>query len=535
MYNPYQNFGNTGERKQVGSNKANMVPDNMNGTSPKLYNGVRNYNYQQNSTSPPIGGTTNIVATANVNSRMSTPMNPTSHIQLAPRNLVNYAQAQTSGNNFYDNAYGQIHPLQYQQYQQMLQHNYPPQQQNLYASQFQNQSQQPAQSNQQVHLNLFQPHYQPQPAFNIQHQQPQQPQPQHQIQYQAHGQVQHQQQAQQQFQAQREAHYQAQLQAQQNQNLHSHPNSYDHKQPQLQSNSSPYQLHQATNQQLNNLLSSNLHHQAQHHTPHVSHLNHSIHLVQQAQSQPSQSQSHPQYRPQSQPHSQSSTPNIYQVQSTYDIPHQQHSNLDLEHHSNSKDSNGNLGRKRGRKSKNQSVAATNPTFDQFGHSSNPTADRSNHHQAAAIIQVDHETDGNSSPIEKRKRGRPKTLLFDASINQYIDSSHPNYKSVKQQLKNNSNGNELDGSYLGKSITTSNNPGNSHATHHSTYLIPHEFNELEVQNLLRKKDRRGRPRKFGFEETGITVKGVKVGGIKKKRQPKTSDESVVKKARGRPRK
>ena len=33
----------------------------------------------------------------------------------------------------------------------------------------------------------------------------------------------------------------------------------------------------------------------------------------------------------------------------------------------------------------------------------------------------------------------------------------------------------------------------------------------VQQLLKKKDRRGRPRKFPVEETGVTIKGIRING------------------------
>ena len=63
----------------------------------------------------------------------------------------------------------------------------------------------------------------------------------------------------------------------------------------------------------------------------------------------------------------------------------------------------------------------------------------------------------------------------------------------------------------------------------------------MQNLLQKKDRRGRPRKFPVEQTGVTIKGVRVNGTMKQRRKKDDDMyhsqlgRVVKRERGRPKK
>jgi len=63
----------------------------------------------------------------------------------------------------------------------------------------------------------------------------------------------------------------------------------------------------------------------------------------------------------------------------------------------------------------------------------------------------------------------------------------------------------------------------------------------VQQLLQKKDRRGRPRKFPIEETGLTIKGIRVNGTVKQRKKKDTEiyhsngQRIAKRERGRPRK
>ncbi|EGV61933.1 hypothetical protein PSN45_000629 [Yamadazyma tenuis] len=152
-------------------------------------------------------------------------------------------------------------------------------------------------------------------------------------------------------------------------------------------------------------------------------------------------------------------------------------------------------RKRGRKPKNQSLEATNPTFHQFD---NPPP----------------------VPAEKRKRGRPKLLILDPTLNSYIDSSHPNYKALRTQMK------REDGPVLSSYVDKS----------QSAYLL-REYDASEASKLLQKKDKRGRPRKFAVEETGITVKGVRIGGMKHKRKKSVTNPvpNQMKRPRGRPRK
>ncbi|PYD24022.1 hypothetical protein DND58_29040, partial [Pseudomonas syringae pv. pisi] len=67
-----------------------------------------------------------------------------------------------------------------------------------------------------------------------------------------------------------------------------------------------------------------------------------------------------------------------------------------------------------------------------------------------------------------------------------------------------------------------------------------LNDLAVQQLLEKKDKRGRPRKFPIEKTGLTIRGVRVSGTgrasttQKVQLPVVAvDDKVNKKRRGRP--
>lgn len=129
---------------------------------------------------------------------------------------------------------------------------------------------------------------------------------------------------------------------------------------------------------------------------------------------------------------------------------------------------------------------------------------------------------NAPKEPRRKRGRPRLLLYDSNTNEYMDSTHPNYKQLKKELESSG---KLTDEFL------------------STYLIKkasagsatsREYNEADIRDLMRKKDKRGRPRKFPIEETGMTVKGVRVDGIKKQKgKPRATGNS--KRPRGRPRK
>lgn len=122
---------------------------------------------------------------------------------------------------------------------------------------------------------------------------------------------------------------------------------------------------------------------------------------------------------------------------------------------------------------------------------------------------------------KKKRGRPKKLILDPSTNLYIDSSHVNFKKLNKLLKQNTDGSIKQASPMESGLRFD------------------SLNDQEMKQLLELKDRRGRPRKFPVEQTGITIKGVRVSGsmkARKKQMPVTTDPSnkVEKKKRGRPR-
>ncbi|KAK6465212.1 hypothetical protein DFJ63DRAFT_316448 [Scheffersomyces coipomensis] len=148
--------------------------------------------------------------------------------------------------------------------------------------------------------------------------------------------------------------------------------------------------------------------------------------------------------------------------------------------------------------------------------------------------------------EKKRRGRPKKLILDPETNQYIDSHHPRFKQLNKNLKITTA--ELaqssaltDHHYsIGTNQTTINpsattttapiqvslpiqgisngkppkpekelTPDLSRLFEQPTYL--RTLSDPSVQNLIQKKDRRGRPRKFPVEQTGVTIKGIRVNG------------------------
>ncbi|OBA23883.1 hypothetical protein METBIDRAFT_30257 [Metschnikowia bicuspidata var. bicuspidata NRRL YB-4993] len=128
------------------------------------------------------------------------------------------------------------------------------------------------------------------------------------------------------------------------------------------------------------------------------------------------------------------------------------------------------------------------------------------------------TDENGS---KKKRGRPKKLILDPTTNQYIDSSHANFKKLNKLLKESS----------GIAVKQAHSPMENGINLDS-------LNDQEMKQLLELKDRRGRPRKFPVEQTGITIKGVRVNGtMKGKRKDLVASlndsDKVQKKRRGRP--
>lgn len=109
----------------------------------------------------------------------------------------------------------------------------------------------------------------------------------------------------------------------------------------------------------------------------------------------------------------------------------------------------------------------------------------------------------AAPLEtKRKRGRPKKLLLDPATNTYIDLLHPNFKQLNKQLK---------------PVQTKEyrlEDGRTQVAPTALRL----FDDAAVRLLLKKKDRRGRPRKFPIEQTGVTIKGVRINGSKKRKSP-----------------
>lgn len=125
---------------------------------------------------------------------------------------------------------------------------------------------------------------------------------------------------------------------------------------------------------------------------------------------------------------------------------------------------------------------------------------------------------------KKKRGRPKKLILDPETNEYIDSSHEHYKKLNRLLKENTNPPKaiVLSELVGKLVATGTNFDS--------------LNDQTVKQLLEQKDRRGRPRKFPIEQTGVTIRGIRVNGALKsrKRSITGSPEEGTKRKRGRPR-
>jgi predicted type IV restriction endonuclease len=120
--------------------------------------------------------------------------------------------------------------------------------------------------------------------------------------------------------------------------------------------------------------------------------------------------------------------------------------------------------------------------------------------------------------DRKRRGRPKKLIFDSSLNEYIDSSHPNFKQLNKELKNLERIQMLTHILDADESFESENPGNNDSIaklhHQPTYL--RKLDDDAVKQLMQKKDRRGRPRKFPVEQTGLTIKGIRVNGNRKKK-------------------
>lgn len=126
--------------------------------------------------------------------------------------------------------------------------------------------------------------------------------------------------------------------------------------------------------------------------------------------------------------------------------------------------------------------------------------------------------------ERKKRGRPKKLILDPETNEFIDSSHEHYKRLNKLLMETAT-DKANTNDMGKLIQKGSNFDS--------------LNDQTVKQLLEQKDRRGRPRKFPIEQTGVTIKGIRVNGtLKARKKPVLAayavPDQVVKKKRGRPR-
>lgn len=132
---------------------------------------------------------------------------------------------------------------------------------------------------------------------------------------------------------------------------------------------------------------------------------------------------------------------------------------------------------------------------------------------------------------KKKRGRPKKYILDPATNDFIDSSHENFKRLNKLLKSTTK------TKLKKLGDAEQHIGIVKGTSLKS------LNDVAVQQLLEKKDKRGRPRKFPIEKTGLTIRGVRVSGTgrgpSEKRLPVATTvltaemDKVTKRKRGRP--
>ncbi|CUM66325.1 uncharacterized protein PRCAT00003987001 [Priceomyces carsonii] len=147
--------------------------------------------------------------------------------------------------------------------------------------------------------------------------------------------------------------------------------------------------------------------------------------------------------------------------------------------------------------------------------------------------MEHQNVKNES---KKKRGRPRKLILDASTNEYIDSTHPHFKQLNKLLRESS---PSTSQVKGASTKLYSARGDGHTNLYDQPISMRTLEDEEVKKLLQKKDRRGRPRKFPVEQTGLTIKGIRVNGILKQkkriRDNLGSGAVAVKKERGRPKK
>ena len=147
------------------------------------------------------------------------------------------------------------------------------------------------------------------------------------------------------------------------------------------------------------------------------------------------------------------------------------------------------------------------------------------HKITIVTKFVPATDDDGS---KKKRGRPKKYILDPSTNEFIDSSHENFKRLNKLLKSSTK------TTLEKIGDSEKHVGIVKGTSLKS------LNDVAVQQLLEKKDKRGRPRKFPIEKTGLTIRGVRVSGsgrgpIAEKTLLPTvvENDKVSKKKRGRP--
>lgn len=130
-------------------------------------------------------------------------------------------------------------------------------------------------------------------------------------------------------------------------------------------------------------------------------------------------------------------------------------------------------------------------------------------------------DGQASDTKKR-RGRPKKFILDPSTNEYIDSTHPNFKALNRVFKKSTKRKNRTSNpqvSVPNSLPNAQPDYESEEAQHARKMArlqdkPPYLRSLEdetVKNLIKKKDRRGRPRKFPVEQTGITIKGIRVNG------------------------
>lgn len=140
---------------------------------------------------------------------------------------------------------------------------------------------------------------------------------------------------------------------------------------------------------------------------------------------------------------------------------------------------------------------------------------------------------------KKKRGRPKKLILDPLTNQYIDSTHPNFKQLNKLVKTSSTVASTPPHISLTALPSDTDGGITKLYDQPTYMRTLE--DKAVQQLLQKKDKRGRPRKFPIEQTGLTIKGIRVNGTAKQRKKKAAElfhsngQRIAKRERGRPRK